>query len=427
MIVESITVEQYRGFGSRTNFEFHKQFAVVVGNNGSGKTSVLWTLRVTLSHIISSLRRAERLRPIKFVASDVANNMPYLRAEASVLLSTDGLTRAKCDCQKNVGAAPGAKDKRGVRATGSDAADKYAITFNGVTDNQQQSVPEPLAVYYSAHRSISQDRAPTKDRAVAGIRAAHAEALDDRALRLREAALLWRNEAALESDGVPARANRAIEQALPMFLGDFRNMRVEGDDPPRLIVEKRNTVLDLTQLSDGERGLLAVLLDLTRRLALANPCLEHPARDGCAIVLIDELDLHMHPRWQRDIVSLLSTMFPNCQFIATTHSPQIIGEVQPESLVLLRQEEDRIVPQPCGQAYGLDTNHVLEYIMGTSPRTIEATNAIAMVESALDSDDLETARSHLDALRRLLRGNDAKVIELEATINNLEALGDATD
>jgi hypothetical protein len=156
----------------------------------------------------------------------------------------------------------------------------------------------PLAVYYSAHRSLALERGARTARAAGGISAAYAEALDDRELRLGEAAELWRKEAALqESDGRPARANRAIELALPLLLGPFRNITVEGKEKPQVVVEKRNTTLNLNQLSEGERGLLAVLIDLTRRLAFANPDLEHPARDGQAIVLIDELDLHMHPRW----------------------------------------------------------------------------------------------------------------------------------
>jgi predicted ATP-binding protein involved in virulence len=133
----------------------------------------------------------------------------------------------------------------------------------------------------------------------------------------------------------------------------------------------------------------------------------------------------MHPRWQREIVSRLMVTFPKCQFVITTHSPQIISEVQPENLLLLRQEGDRIVPERCGQAYGLDANYVLEHIMGTAPRAAPATQAIHAVEDALERGDLAVARERLEMLRTLLHGDDAAVVGLEATINNLEALGDA--
>jgi predicted ATP-binding protein involved in virulence len=148
-------------------------------------------------------------------------------------------------------------------------------------------------------------------------------------------------------------------------------------------------------------------------------------RNGEAVVLIDEIDLHLHPDWQRQIVKNLTATFPKCQFIATTHSPQVIGEVQPKSLLLLQQEGDRIIPERCGQAYGLDANYVLEHIMGTAPRAASATEAIHAVEHALEYGDLATARERLETLRTLLHGDDAVVVGLEATINNLEALGDA--
>jgi predicted ATP-binding protein involved in virulence len=185
--------------------------------------------------------------------------------------------------------------------------------------------------------------------------------------------------------------------------------------------------LDLGQLSDGERGILIILIDLARRLAQANPGLQAPTCDGQAIVLIDELDLHMHPQWQREIVSRLTETFPSCQFIATTHSPTVISEAQPEWIRLLRRGEDRIIAERCGQAYGLDANYVLEHIMGTAARPRPASQAIRAVEDALETGDLDNARIHLIRLRQLLHGDDPAVVGLEATINNLEALGNEAD
>ena len=429
MILKSLTVEQYRGFTNRTTLEFDTPFTAIVGENGVGKTSVLWALRVLFSQLLSHFGKnpASNLR---FQTDDIAVGWPYLRAEATVILQREDEATTTCYAQKNAADfVPNTIDDGRPREQAVDTPDHYQVAYDSSAPLRvRRKTPPALAVYYSAHRSLALERGPSNARASKGIRAAYAEALEDRELRLREAALLWRKEEALEeTDGLPARANRAIEKALPVFLGEFRNLRVEGEDKPRLVVDKRSTKLDLSLLSDGERGLLAVLMDLTRRLSQANPELEDPARDGQAIVLIDELDLHMHPRWQRQIASQLTETFPNCQFISTTHSPQIISEVQPESLLLLRFNGDRIIPERCGQAYGLDVNYVLEHIMGTAPRPEPATQAIHAVEDALETGDLDTARSELQKLRELLHGDDPVVVGLEATINNLEALGDATD
>jgi predicted ATP-binding protein involved in virulence len=428
MIVEKLSVEQYRGFAARTTIDFNPHWTVIVGENGVGKTSVLWALRVLLSHTLSKITRVKP-KLLYFVPDDISKEWPFLRAEVSVLFAEGTENRTTCTAQKNAERfAKGAKKDGRPREHAVDTPDKYEVRVGKRESGSSGSVPAPLVVYYSAHRSLFLERGIRKARAAGGIHAAYAEALDDRELLLGEAAEFWRKESVLqEKDGRPACANRAIEKALPSFLGEFRNMRTEGADKPRLVVDKRKTTLSLNQLSEGERGLLAVLIDLTRRLAVANPSLQQPARDGRAVVLMDELDLHMHPRWQRTVVSQLSKTFPKCQFIATTHSPQIISEVQPENLLLLRQGEDRILVQRCGQAYGLDANYVLEHIMGTAPRTKPATNAIHMVEDALETGDLETARSRLEDLRGLLHGDDPVVVGLQATIDNLEALANATD
>lgn len=428
MIVERLTLEQFRGFQVRTPMDFNAQWTVIVGENGVGKTSVLWALRVLLSHFLGRVTRSNA-KALRFLSDDITTRWPYLRAEATIWMPGENDSRARCLAEKNASSfiKSGEIDGR-PREHAVDTPDKYEVEIEQLTSNSSAAPTAPLAVYYSAHRSLAREVRTRGGRAVGGIRAAYVEALDDRDLRLVEAAQLWRNESALEeTDGRPARANWAIEQALPLFLGEFRNIRVEGSEKQRLVVDKWGTTLDLSQLSDGERGVLAVLIDLTRRLAIANPDIEDPAQSGQAVVLIDELELHMHPRWQRTIVSKLAATFPKCQFIATTHSPEIISEVQPEHLLLLREEEGRIVPQRCGQAYGLDANYVLEHIMGTAPRAEPATEAIHAVEDALERGDLKKARSRLDFLRTLLHGDDPVVVGLEATINNLEALGDAPD
>lgn len=130
------------------------------------------------------------------------------------------------------------------------------------------------------------------------------------------------------------------------------------------VTKRVPTTLEVSQLSDGERGILALVLDLTRRLAQANPSMEDPAAEAEAVVLIDELDLHLHPKWQRQIVTKLTKTFPKCQFIATTHSPQIVGEVGHRRIQMIA---DGQVYSPT-HSYGVDSSRVLEEIMGANPR-----------------------------------------------------------
>jgi predicted ATP-binding protein involved in virulence len=118
-------------------------------------------------------------------------------------------------------------------------------------------------------------------------------------------------------------------------LPAYNNVRPDDEDASRLLIDSDGSTLEVPQLSGGERGVLAMVLDLARRLSQANPVLGDPLREGEAVVLIDELDLHLHPSWQRQIVHKLTEVFPRCQFIATTHSPQIIGEVEHDRIQII--------------------------------------------------------------------------------------------
>ena len=96
-----------------------------------------------------------------------------------------------------------------------------------------------------------------------------------------------------------------------------------------MTVSKNGMEQNVNQLSDGEKCTLALFGDLARRISIANPHMQNPL-EGKGIVLIDEIELHMHPSWQRKVLTTLKSVFPNIQFIITTHSPQILGGVDDE-------------------------------------------------------------------------------------------------
>lgn len=126
--------------------------------------------------------------------------------------------------------------------------------------------------------------------------------------------------------------------------------------------------LDLDQLSGGYRGTLAFAGDLAWRMALGNPHLDDPLTSE-AVVLIDEIELHLHPSWQQRILGDLTRTFPNAQFIVTTHSPQVLTTVKPEQIVTLVREDGKIVARAPGWGtYGAEVGNVLSAVMGVEPR-----------------------------------------------------------
>ncbi|MEM8534817.1 MAG: AAA family ATPase, partial [Chloroflexota bacterium] len=197
---------------------------------------------------------------------------------------------------------------------------------------------------------------------------------------------------------------------------------VVKDTKPSLWVRKNGNPLNVSQLSDGERSMLALVFDLSRRLALANPQSDDPLREGRGVVLIDELDLHLHPSWQRTIVDRLTTTFPNCQFIATTHSPQIVGEVRPEQVILI---DNGVVGRPA-QSLGMDTNWILRHLMGVAERETDTKQALNWIEELIDDEEYDEAEEAIERLRVTL-GDFPELVDLQTRINMIAFLDDTED
>ena len=127
--------------------------------------------------------------------------------------------------------------------------------------------------------------------------------------------------------------------------------------------------LALDQLSGGCRIVLALAADLARRMAQGNPHLDDPLLSE-AVVLIDEVDLHLHPQWQQRILIDLTRAFPNTQFIVSTHSPLVLTTVKPEQIVELYRKEDGsvVAGSPVSATYGAEAGDVLSSVMGTNQR-----------------------------------------------------------
>jgi predicted ATP-binding protein involved in virulence len=149
-------------------------------------------------------------------------------------------------------------------------------------------------------------------------------------------------------------------------------------------------------LSDGQRIVLTLVGDLVKRATSLNPHLADRVLDETpGVVLIDELDLHLHPRWQRRVIHDLKTTFPSIQFIATTHSPQLIGEAGPEEVILLGGQQ----PENPTQSYGMDSNWILKYVMGADERDATIKNKLEAIEKLIVNLDLEKARTKVNELQ----------------------------
>lgn len=155
----------------------------------------------------------------------------------------------------------------------------------------------------------------------------------------------------------------AVLKAIEAFMPGYDKLRIQRKPRMRMLINKGQEELEILQLSQGERSLLALVGDIARRLAMMNPSMSNPL-DGEGIILIDEVDLHLHPRWQRTIVRRLRETFPNCQFLLTTHSPLVISDPDNIQAILLKNGTS----QELGNLYGMDIEQVLLEVMDADLR-----------------------------------------------------------
>ena len=164
----------------------------------------------------------------------------------------------------------------------------------------------------------------------------------------------------------------AVRSAISSMLDSVSEPRIDVRPLRFLVAVKRDdgraNTLEISQLSGGQRAVLALAADLARRMAQGNPHLDDPLQSE-AVVLIDEVELHLHPSWQQRILTDLRRTFPNTQFIVSTHSPQVLTTVEPRHVVHLAREDGRIVAgSASGWTYGAEAGDVLSAVMGVDQR-----------------------------------------------------------
>lgn len=332
MKIRELTLSNYRPYREEMTFKFKDQFNVVAGINGRGKTALLEGIAALCSRLLPHVSMA-RSGYRSVISGEIHGDAKA--AELGMRVNCAGIP---IEYRMSFNRLDGA-----IKTTKLPAAVKWEVkrAYGDVTRADDAA---PLAVYYTTDRAGYRLPKSLPKMVPRGQAAAYAGALVNRTVNFRDFMARYRSLAAIEDTERIRNPNylgdgaiRAISRSLEKFLDGFGNLRVE-EAPLRLLVDKKNVTLDLTQLSDGERSFLAMVCDLGRRLALANPDADDPLL-GSGVVLIDELELHLHPRWQREICEKLRNTFPNIQFIGTTHSPFVIQAVKAGELINLDPEE----------------------------------------------------------------------------------------
>ena len=205
---------------------------------------------------------------------------------------------------------------------------------------------------------------------------------------------------------------RAVQEVLRSIAGSstvLRSRKPDGSMDRMLFLRKEDGFdIPFEALSGGEQAYFLLAVDLARRLLLEFP--GSTLAEAPGFVCIDEIELHLHPAWQREILTSLMELFPRCQFVVSTHSPQVIGSVAAQHVRLLSPEPNGHihVTEPIASK-GRDANYVLEGVMGTPEQDPRVDTLFAKFDQLIDERAFDEADQVLETLDDLIEGRSARV------------------
>jgi predicted ATP-binding protein involved in virulence len=229
----------------------------------------------------------------------------------------------------------------------------------------------------------------------------------------------WQEEIRLQRLGNALAENRslsdiesphlqAVEEAVCRCISGATHFRYDVSHKELRISFADGRQLPISLLSGGYQNLVVIVADLAWRAVVLNPHLGREApKQTAGVVLIDEIDLHLHPRWQRTVIENLRAAFPRLQFIATTHSPQVLSSARGRWVRLLSPEGRAL---RVDHVEGRDSNALLEDIFGTDSRPVATKEKLEALFELIDRGDHVAARAAVEELEPSLGSHDADLV-----------------
>ena len=437
MRVKRLKMTSFRGIGDLT-LEFPTdEPTVFIGINGVGKSSILDCLAILLSCLLARIQfdPTSRNTFLKFKGFNSYNERERDLANGRSFNEQD-IENGKAFTQNEIKISLDSQDLKWSVASHKteDSTDTNIeiVELNSISKNlrrQWKTNAEfniPLVVYYPVNRAVFDINLEIPSENLFKQIEAYEQALDGTQIGFSSFFQWFRAVEDLENEerrDNPDYRNRQIEavrQSIYSLQPGFSNLRVKRS-PLRMTVTKQGQELIINQLSDGEKCLLAMVGDLARRLAIANPSLPDPLQ-GSGVVLIDEIELHLHPKWQREIIPALTRTFPNCQFIVTTHSPQVISDVKPDSIYILEATPEGIVAKRPDSSFGRDSNYILEVLMGTPARKEEIKDELLELFRLIDRGDLDGARQLRQQIADQIGADEPELVKANVLLRRKKIL-----
>lgn len=374
--LDRLTLQNFRCF-ENCELEFHQNLTVFVAENGQGKTAVLDAIGIALGIFVDTIANTRQFHG--FAGTDIR-----------LAKGESGMTPALPTSYEATGYVAGQAvrwkrelSKYGRSAVRSSTKDTHALRrltleLRGGADGE---VALPLVASYGTERLWNKDAPNARKQKKAIGSTGRFLAYDDclSSFSPFKDFIGW-YEQKMDEIGNPAFGVdlpkslplvRAVHEAVRVVLApvDWREMVWDPNQRILNVSHPMHGQLPLRSLSDGIRNMVALIADISFRCAVLNPHFgEQAAQMTPGILLVDEVDLHLHPRWQQLVIELIRRAFPSIQMILSTHSPHVLSTVDRGSIRVLRIKEGKIMSEiPSTQTKGVMSADVLASIMGVDP------------------------------------------------------------
>lgn len=339
MKIESVSLNNFKGISNMELTLGHKT-TVIFGINGVGKSTILEAIDLLCTNIIAKLTKK---RITKFDKDDISYGKSKATIEVKFVFEDGEEKEYRCSFDRANGRNNNSNE---LRELVKKFENDYIV--KGYDDGEGNWIEEiddknmPIFAYYGVNRIVID--VPVR---VSKEQFEKLDAFDktiESMIDFRNLFQWFRNQEDIENQAkvrnndmeYEDKSLKAVKKAMLTMLDGFEDIYIERN-PLSMKVTKNGRSLKINQLSDGEKCTIALFGDIARRMALANLGRENPL-EGTGVVLIDELESHMHTSWRRKVLRVLKETFPNIQFIITTNSQQILDTVDKEyNLINLKE------------------------------------------------------------------------------------------
>lgn len=420
MYLEKIHIENYKAIG-KLDIDLKPGVNLIIGDNGAGKTSVLEGIAVSLGGLFVNVAGVSTKNIVK---DDVRMNIKPI-GDSSTTIEYYEPVLAGCTLHVTEELNfTWNRIKEEVSATHTKIDDKNVCVWMKKLTNNSDTIL-PLISFQSAARAWRVRRGDFGNelkKKMDDRRCGYIGCLDS-SMDVKSIQQWCLKQEVVRSNKGTVREYEMFKNIVASFMKEINEL---AESPliyyspqfTELVYKDNKTEMPISKLSAGYQSLLWMVMDLAYRVCMLNPELE--SRDQIAgIVLIDEIDLHLHPKWQWNVIDALQKTFSGVQFIIATHSPIVISASKKANLILLDDAQDISYLPDC---YGYEVEDVLRYRQESVSRPKNVKALVDEIENAIDDIEFDKADAALERLKEVLGEDNSEYKKMAGLISDAKLI-----